>query len=301
MNFKFPNKHTPILCQGITSSSGAIHAEKAIAYGSHIVSGVSRDKAVQRFLDIPVFQTVKEAVRKTKPEVSMIFSSPRRVYSDVEEAIKARIPLIICTTNHVPYQETLKMKAMAEKYKVCLVGPSAPGIVSVEQCAIGKIPAHLFKKGSVGIVSRSSSLTYEILQQLDSYGLGVSACVALGSAAIIGTSFVPPVQSFLTDPQTKAILIVGKANGAFELELAEFLKKKRIKKTIVVYLTGHFSGGIEKAPVVGVFPKQSSEIIAEKQRAFEKAGIPVIDTVDQIGSKLMEMMHGKKEKINDSQ
>lgn len=301
MSFKFPNKNTPVLCQGITSAAGAMHVEKAIAYGTNIVAGVSRDKAVQFFLDIPVFQTVKEAVRKTKPQVSMIFSSPVRVYSDVEEAIKARIPLIICTTNCVPYQDTLKMRALAQKYGVCLIGPSAPGIVTVGQCTIGTIPAHLFKLGSVGIVSRSSSLTYEVVQQLDAQGLGVSACVALGSAAIIGTSFIPMVQALLSDPCTKAILIIGKTNGSFELELAEFLRKKRTKKTIAVYLPGRFSDSVEKTPVVGVKLRKAAEIVSEKQKIFERAGIPVIETVDKIGLKLAEMMIKKKGKINDAQ
>lgn len=301
MIFKFPNKETPILCQGITSSSGAVHTEKAIAYGARIVAGVSRDKDVTRFLNIPVFQTVKEAVRKTKPQASMVFSSPVRVYSDVEEAIKARIPLIVCTTNHVPYQDILKMKTLAEKYGVCLIGPSAPGIVSVDQSTVGTIPAHLFSKGSVGIVSRSSSLTYEVVQQLNHHGLGVSSCVALGSSAVLGTSFVEPVQAFLNDTQTKALLIIGKVNGSFELELASFLKKKRCKKTVVVYLTGRLSGGLEKAPVVGVVSRAPSDILLEKQEAFSKAGVVVIDTVDEIGPRLATLMADKKEKKDDAQ
>lgn len=300
MIFKFPNKSTPILCQGITSTAGAVHTEKAIAYGANIVAGVSRDKAVTRFLNIPVFQTVKEAVRKMKPQVSMVFSSPVRVCADVEESIKARIPLIVCTTNHVPYQDTLKMKELARKYRVCLVGPSAPGIVSVGFSTVGTIPAHLFFKGNVGIVSRSSSLTYEVVQQLGVHGLGVSACVALGSAAVIGTSFLPAVQAFLTDSRTKAILIIGKVNGSFELELAEFLKKKRTKKVIVVYLTGRLSSGLEKAPVVGVFSRRAADVLTEKQQAFSNAGIAVIDTVDQIGPRLAEMLIEKKESVHDS-
>ncbi len=301
MTFKFPNKNTPVLCQGITSSAGAVHTEKAIAYGTHIVAGVSRDKGVTRFLDIPVFQSVREAVCKTKPQVSMIFSSPQRVYADVEEAAKARIPLIICTTNHVPYQDIIKMKALAEKYHVCLMGPSSPGIVSVDQCNVGTMPAHLFTKGSVGIVSRSSSLTYEVVQQLNKEGIGVSTCVSLGSSALLGTSFVPAVQGLLADSRTKAILIIGKANGSFELELAAFLKRKKIKKTIVAYLAGRLSGSASKTPISGIPHRSAGDVMSEKQKAFADAGILVVKTVNKVGAKLAEVLDVKKESENDAE
>ena len=184
MMIQFPTKETPILCQGITSATGATHIERAIAYGSHIVSGISRDKSVTRFMDIPVYATVKEAVRKTKPKVSVVFSSPTRVYADTEEAIKAHIPLVICTTTHVPYHDVLRMRALAKKHHVYLIGPASPGIVVPEQVLAGNMPADLFPKGNIGIVSRSSSLTSESVQQLSGQKLGVSTCIGIGSGAL---------------------------------------------------------------------------------------------------------------------
>ena len=286
--FKFPNKKTPILCQGITSISGSMHVEKAILYGSNIVAGVSKDKSVTNFQNIPVFQTVKEAVRKTHPEISVVFSSPARVLSDVEEAIKAKIPMVICPVNHVPYQDVLKMKKMAEKNNVHLIGPSAPGVVTTDECLAGTVPAHLFSKGEVGIVSRSSSLTYETVQQLSTFGLGVSACVAIGSAAIVGTSFIPVVDAFLSDSKTKAILIIGKAGGEFEYELAHFLSKKRVSKKIAVYIPGKSLKREEKTSVVGV--EEREDEIFEKEQLLEKVGVFVIRSASVVGKEMARLL-----------
>ena len=201
--FKLPTQKTPILCQGITTEMGAVHVEQALAYGSHIVAGTSRDKSIKVYQDIPIFSSVKEAVRRTKPAISVVFSTPARALQDVEEAIKAKVPMVICTTEHVPLHDTLKMMDLAQKNKVTLIGPSSPGIVRVDECLVGSIPAHLFPKGSVGLIGRSSSLMYEAVQQLSEVGLGVSACVSLGASRLVGTSFVPVMEAFLKDKNTK--------------------------------------------------------------------------------------------------
>lgn len=292
--FKFPNKNTPVLYQGITSSSAAIHVEKAILYGTNIVAGVSKDKSVTIFQNIPVFQTVKDAVRKSKPQISVIFSSPQRVLQDFEEAAKARIPVIVCPVNHVPYQEVLKMKQLAEKYKVQLIGPSAPGIVTVDECLAGTVPAHLFPKGCVGIVSRSSSLTYEAVQQLSKFNLGVSSCAAIGSAAIIGSSFIPFVEAFLKDKKTEVILLIGKVNGEFEYDLINYLKKKKSRKKIAIYIPGRHLEREEKTPVVGV--KVDEKALQLKEKMLEKAGIKVIHSATEIGlfvSKMVAHLNGE--------
>ncbi len=283
----FPTKKTPILCQGITGSTGAAHTERAIAYGSNIVSGISRDKGVTKFLDLPVFTTVKEASRKTKPALSVIFSNPTRVYSDTEEAIKARIPLIICTTTHVPYHDVLRMRELAQKYKVCLLGPSSPGIVVPEQVLAGNMPAHLFPKGHIGIISRSSSLTYESVQQLRAHNLGVSTCVGIGSSAILCTSFVPVIESMLADSKTKAILIIGKINSHFEMELADYLKKKRTKKPVFVYLTGRPKARKDQ-DILGSTLQTSAEIAETKKKACAAAGMIVLNRFDTIGAQVQE-------------
>lgn len=293
--FVFPNKNTPVLCQGITSSSGAMHIEKAILYGTNIVAGVSKDKSVTSFQNIPVFQTVKEAVRVTKPKMSVIFSSPQRVLIDFEEAAKSKIPVVVCPVNHVPYHDVLKMKELARKNKIQLIGPSAPGIVTVDKCLIGTVPAHLFPKGNVGIVSRSSSLTYEAVQQLAKFNLGVSSCVAIGSGAIIGTSFIPIVEAFLKDEQTNLLLIVGKVNGEFEYELVEFLKRKKTRKKIAIYIPGRHLEREEKTPVVGVAAKDDE--ISHKEKALAAVGVDIIHTASEIGKSVADLICEKKEEI----
>ncbi len=282
MKLEMPTKSTPILCQGITSSTGAVHIERALAYGSNIVSGISRDKSITRFMDIPLFATVKEAVHKTKPVVSVIFSSPSRVFADTEEAIKAHIPLIICTTTHVPYHDILRMRELAQKHHVYLIGPASPGIVVPEQVLAGNMPANLFPKGSIGIVSRSSSLTYESVQQLSANELGVSTCIGIGSGTLLGTSFVPVVESLLADFKTKAILVIGKTNSQFEMELAEFLKKKKPKKPIFVYLSGRSQKQVSSLPLLG-YEAETGDVASCKRKICETAGMIVIQRFDKIG------------------
>ena len=298
---KFPTKETPIICQGVTGATGAVHTERAIAYGSRIVGGISRDKSVTHFSDLPVFQTVKEAVRKTKPAVSVVFSNPVRAYADVEEAVKARIPMVICTTTHVPYHDILKMRELAQKYKVCVIGPSSPGIVVPEQVLAGNMPAHLFPKGYIGIISRSSSLTYEFVQQLGAQGLGVSTCVGIGSGAILCTSFVPIIESMIADSKTKAILIIGKLNSQFEMELASYLKKKRTRKPVFIYLAGR----PHKKPVNGILgsdTQTSAEIAVQKKKICCGVGMIVLNRFDTIGEEIKSYFFNMKSKsINHNQ
>lgn len=290
MKFVLPTDKTPILVQGITSSLGATHTEMAIVYGSNIVGGVAREKGLKNFLNVPVFQTVKEAVHKTKPAVSIIFSTPARALADVTEAVKAKIPLIICTVEHVPVHDRLCMKEIAEQYGVRLLGPSSPGVVSVDKCLAGTMPAHLFPKGNIGIVSRSSSLTYEAVQQLSRLGLGVGACVALGTSSILGTSFIPVVQSFLSDSKIKAILIVGELKGHLEFELANWYKNQKRKKPLIVYIAGKSFVRSKKMPMVGVDTVLPADLVHEKQKALEKVGASVVYSAEKIGEQVAKII-----------
>ncbi len=290
MKLLFPTKNCSILCQGITSAAGAIHTEMSKAYGSQIVAGVSRDKGLTSFLGIPVFQTVKAAVRQTKPKMSVVFSTSQRAYADVEEAIKARIPIVVCTTEHVPFHDVLKMKALAEKYGVQLLGPSSQGIVAVDHYVAGTMPAHLIPKGHIGIVSRSSSLIYEAVQQLSSREMGISMCVALGAAPILGTSFVPVVESLLPDPKTKAILIIGKYNGLFEFELASYLKRKKPQKPILAYIPGRSIRPSHARCFLGADFLDPLQLIQKKETALKESGVLVIPTIDLIGPTLQEIL-----------
>lgn len=300
MRIEIPTKSTPILCQGITSSTGAAHIERALAYGSHIVSGISRDKSVTCFMNIPVFATVKEAVRKTKPAVSVIFSSPPRVFADTEEAVKARIPLIICTTTHVPYHDILRMRELAFKYHVYLIGPASPGIVVPEQVLVGNMPADLFPKGTIGIVSRSSSLTYETVQQLAANNLGVSTCIGIGSGTLLGTSFVPPVESLLSDAKTKALLIIGKTNSHFEMELAGFLKKKKLKKPVFVYLSGRSRKQVSVLPLLG-HETETEDVALFRRKICAAAGMTVIERFDKIGEQIKNYLFQTSENAKEKQ
>ncbi|MBQ8557320.1 MAG: succinate--CoA ligase subunit alpha [Alphaproteobacteria bacterium] len=299
MKVQFPTGQTPILCQGITTASGAAHIERALAYGSNIVSGVSRDKGVSRFMNIPVFSTVKEAVRKTKPQISVIFSSPSRVLADTEEAIKAQIPMVICTTTHVPYHDILRMRILAQKKHVYLIGPASPGIVVPEQVLAGNMPADLFPKGAIGIVSRSSSLTYESVQQLSARKLGVSTCIGIGSGALLGTSFIPIVDSLLADAKTKAILIIGKVNSHFEMELASFLSKKKLRKPVFVYLAGRSQKHVSRAPILSCdkIPAQK-DVIAHKKKTCAEAGMILISHFDKIGAEIKTYLDEQSFKLN---
>lgn len=296
MTIQFPTKDTPILCQGITSSTGATHIERAVAYGSHIVSGISRDKSITRFMDIPVYASVKEAVRKTKPKISVVFSSPSRVCADTEEAIKAHIPMIICTTTHVPYHDVLRMRALAKKHQVYLIGPASPGIVVPNEVLAGNMPADLFPKGNIGIVSRSSSLTYESVQQLSGQNLGVSTCIGIGSGTLLGTSFVPVVEALLTDEATSAILIIGKVNSHFEIELADYLKQNKPQKPVFVYLAGRATKQVSSVPLLGCDDQKIKNVVAHKRKICADAGMILITRFDKIGSKIAEYFTLKKEK-----
>ena len=292
--FKLPTQKTPILCQGITTEMGAIHVEQALAYGSHIVAGTSRDKSVKRYQDIPIFTSVKEAARRTKPLISVVFSTPARALQDVEEAIKAKIPMVICTTEHVPLHDTLKMIALAQKNGVNLIGPSSPGIVRVGECLAGSIPAHLFPKGNVGIIGRSSSLIYEAVQQLSEVGLGVSSCVSLGASRLVGTSFVPVIEAFLKDKSTEAILIIGQLGGDLEMELAAFYRQVRRKKPMIIYIPGQTLSGAIHVPLLGTEMANPQKIIAEKRSALEKAKGIWVSVVSDLGKTVLESLKSNK-------
>ncbi|MDY6407234.1 MAG: hypothetical protein SPL08_00830 [Pseudomonadota bacterium] len=292
--FKLPTQNTAVLCQGITTEMGAAHVEQALAYGTHIVAGTSRDKSIKEYQGIPVFTSVRTAVRRTKPAISVIFSTPARVLQDVEEAIKAKIPMIVCTTEHVPLHDTLKMILLAQKYHVTLIGPSSPGIVRVDECLAGNIPAHLFPKGRIGIIGRSSSLIYEAVQQLSQVGLGVSACVSLGASRLVGTSFVPVVEALLKDRATQAILIIGQLAGDLEMELATFYRQVRRKKPMIIYIPGQTLSGAMHVPLLGTEMANPQKIIAEKRVALEKAQGAWVTDISRLGQIVRDLLRKKR-------
>ena len=293
---KLPTEKTPVLCQGITTEKGAIHVERALAYGTSIVAGTSKDTSVRNYAGIPVFRTVREAVRKTNPAVSVVFSTPARALADVEEAIRAKIPLIVCTTEHVPLHDVLKMIVSARRQGVTLIGPSSPGIVRVGEALAGSIPAHLFPKGDVAVVGRSSSLIYEAVQQLSEEGLGVSTCISLGAAPLVGTSFGDVLEPLMKDKNTKALLMIGQLTGDFEQELANLYRQVRRKKPMAVYIPGQTWEGRLYVPLLGVETARPEKIIAEKKKALIKAGAVWIESVAELGKTVARIRDGKSSK-----
>lgn len=294
--FCFPNSKTPIIFQGVTSEMGLYQLEKALAYGTNVVAGITQETHLTNLMGIPVFNQVKQAVKKYAPKISVIFSTPAHALEDVVQAAKAGIPLIICTTEHVPMHDALKMKMVAKENGVQLLGPSSNGILNVDQALVGTLPSHLFKSGKVAIVGRSSSLIYEAVSQLNEQGLGVSKCVTLGTDHLIGTTFVPVVQSLLKDKTSEIILIIGQIHGQLEQELADFIKTQKKHKKIFAYIPGRFLNRSTKRPLLGMESVLFSDIIEQKKIAFEKAGINFIENVDEIGQKIFNSMKQKKGK-----
>ena len=290
--FFFPCKKTPVLFQGITSVMGRYQTELALAYGTNLVAGVSHETK-GKLGNIPLYGTVAKAVRAKHPKISVVFSTPEKALPDVLEAIKAKIPLIICTTEHVPMHDALKMKLAAERAKVCLLGPSSAGILDVGNTVTGTLPTPLFSKGNIAIVGRSSSLLFEAAGQLSDQGLGVSKCISLGADHLIGTSFVPVVKALFADEKTKAILLVGQVHGTLEQELAEFYRKKHPKK-IFVYIPGKALARSDKAPLLGMKSVLFSEVIQNKQNCLTKAKICWIDSSDKIGQTIFETLRRHK-------
>lgn len=281
--FKLPNSKTPVLCQGITTELGTIHTERALAYGTNIVGGTSADKSIKKFLDVPVFRSVKEAVKKVKPQVSVVFATPTHALSEVMEAIKAKIPMIICTTEHIPFHDILKMKESAVQNNIILIGPSSPGIVRVGEYLIGSIPAHLFPKGNVAIVGRSSSMIYEAVQQLAEEGMGISTCISLGASALIGSTFSTVIQPLLSDKETHAVLIIGAVTGDLEVDLASVYQKKHFKKKVLMYIPGQTLDGFLHPPLLGLPQETPKKMIEHKKSIVEKSGIIWISNPTELG------------------
>ncbi|MGN0919999.1 MAG: hypothetical protein ACI4OR_04525 [Alphaproteobacteria bacterium] len=290
--FFFADNRTPVLFQGITSMMGRYQTEKALAYGTNVVAGVGSEIS-GKLNGIPLYRSVAQAVRAKHPKISVVFSTPEKALKDVLEAIKAKIPFIICTTQHVPMHDALKMKLAAQKAKITLLGPSSAGVLAVNSALTGTMPTPLFEKGNIAIIGRSASLMFEAAGQLSACGLGVSKCISLGADHLIGTDFIPVMQALYADEATKAILVVGQVHGTLEQELAAFYAKKHTKK-LFVYIPGKALARSDKAPLLGMKSVLFSDVIDEKKKLLTKATAIWIDAPDKIGQVLSERVKGKK-------
>ncbi len=283
------NKETKVICQGFTGSQGTLHCKDALVYGTQLVGGVSPNKGGTTHLGLPVFNTVRDAVTKTSATVSVIYVPAIGCKDAILEAIDGGIKLIICITEGIPVLDMLDVKQRLNQSGVMMIGPNCPGVITPDECKVGIMPAHIHKKGKIGIISRSGTLTYEAVKQTTDAGLGQSTCVGIGGDPISGSSFINILKLFEQDPQTEAIVMIGEIGGTAEEEAAEFIKH-HITKPVVAYIAGVTAPKGKRMGHAGAIISGGKGTAEEKYRVLQEAGVITVNSLTDIEKQLNFML-----------